>query len=286
MSQPTGPGNPFQLLFSELEHSEPSLPETFRHIYPADWHLPTVESRPYIYSNFATSRDGRISYKIKGLEGGGDITGFNSHDRWLMGLLRVRADAILNGDVTVNVEPESIWTAEAVYPGDAAAFRTLRQEEGYKPKPIQVILSYEGKVNIEGACFQSAHSHIVVATTAAGAAYLAGVKCAAQVDVHCLGQEAVDLPKLIQLLYSEYGVRNLLCEGGAHVMANMLQSRLIDEEFVTLCPSLVGANTSDRRPSYVEGVAWRPDNAPYSKPIALLRANDHLFLRTKCRYVI
>ena len=68
------------------------------------------------------------------------------------------------------------------------------------------------------------------------------------------------------MLHDDYGVRHLLCEGGARVFANMLDAHLVDEEFVTLCPTFVGRSPDLFRPSYTEGVAWLPPTAPRSNP--------------------
>jgi hypothetical protein len=64
----------------------------------------------------------------------------------------------------------------------------------------------------------------------------------------------------------------------------LLNLGLVDEEFVTWCPAFVGRSPERQRPSYTEGVAWLPDNAPYSKPLSLHRGGDCLFLRTRCHY--
>ncbi|MEM7029899.1 MAG: dihydrofolate reductase family protein [Chloroflexota bacterium] len=285
MTNPKGPGSNFQLLFNDDVQSESSLPAPFQEIYPGDWHMPTFDDRPYVYSNFATSRDGRISYQIPGFSGGGDITHYSAHDIWLMGLLRVRADAVMNGDVTVNQFPDSIYSAEDVYPDDAEAFTALRKAEGYKmPRPIFIILSFDGKVNFDSACFQQTGDQIVLATTTKGVSNTKGVQCKSSLDILDLGDEAVDLKKLNQILFSDYKIRKLLCEGGAKVMAGMLEAQLIDEEFVTLSPTFVGRDNEHFRPSYTEGVAWKPDTAPYSKPLSLHRSGDLLYLRTRCQY--
>jgi riboflavin biosynthesis pyrimidine reductase len=216
--------------------------------------------------------------------GGGDVTGYDAHDAWLMGLLRARADAVLNGDATVELEPDQVWTAEAAFADDGPAFAHLRRQEGRRPLPLQVILTLEARLNFEAAVFTRPESHVVLATTARGAANAQGRQCAAVVDVLDLGESAADLSRLAQILHGDYGVRHLLCEGGAHVLANMLQARLINEEFVTLSPCLIGRDADNFRPSYTEGVAWWPETAPYSKPISLHRAGDLLFLRTRCEY--
>lgn len=280
-----GPGSPFQLLFTDEAPATPSLPEPFRQIYPGDWRLPApVNGRPYTYSNFAQARDGRISYNEPNAFSGGEVTDFNAHDRWLMALLRARADAVMSGDATLNLETAHLWTAEFMCPYDANAFTELRAAEGYQPAPLLVIVSMEGNINFDALCFQQQNLHIVLATTNRGAARVHGVACEAGIDIHDLGQESVDLPRLSQILYSDYGVRHLLCEGGARLFGSMLDAGLIDEEFVTFCPNFIGRSPEKFRPSYTEGVAWLPGQAPYSRPFTLHRAGDFLYLRTKVHY--
>jgi 5-amino-6-(5-phosphoribosylamino)uracil reductase len=286
MIDPQGPGTPFELLFDDDSAADraASLPATFRQLYGGDWHMPARDGRPYTYSNFAQSRDGRISFAEAGIATGGDVTGFNVHDRWLMGLLRARADAIMMGDVTVTMEPEFTFCAESISPNDAAAFTALRQAEGRKALPLVVILSIEGRINWAEPCFQDERTQVLLATTRQGALNVSDCDCAASVAVLPLGEESVDLPRLVTLLYQTYGVRNLLCEGGSRVFANMLNAQLIDEEFVTFCPTFIGRTPTRHRPSYTEGVAWTPADAPYSKPLNLRRAGDLLYLRTQVEY--
>lgn len=286
MSDPIGPGSPFQLLFDDASPADNalSLPLSFQKIYGGDWQIPVANGRPYTFTNFAQSRDGRISFAEPGIATGGDVTGFNVHDRWLMGLLRARADAILMGDVTVTMEPEILFCAESISPDDAPAFSALRRSEGRTELPLVVILSLEGRINWHEPCFQDERSHILLATTTAGSANVGDCDCAATVEVLSLGEDVVDLQRLVALLYDTYGVRNLLCEGGSRVFANMLDSGLIDEEFVTLCPTFIGRTPTRHRPSYTEGVAWTPADAPYSKPVSLRRADDMLYMRTQVQY--
>lgn len=282
--QPAGPGTPFQLLFNEDAQLPPSLPDAFRTIYPGDWPLPTVTERPYTYSNFAQSRDGRISFNEPGLEAAYYVTKANPHDRWLMGLLRMRADAIMIGDTTVRLEPDHVWSAEFICPPDAAAFTAQRAADGRRPIPPLVILSLDGNVHVEAASFQHPEHHIILATTTEGAANASQIECPATVDILDLGKRQADLHQLVRILDQEYSVRTLLCEGGARVFGGMLDAGLIDEEFVTYCPTFVGRSPEHPRPSYCEGVAWMPENAPYSKPVSMHRAGDLFFLRTRCVY--
>lgn len=291
MTSPKGPDRPFQLLFDDDANPTPSLPERFRAIYPGDWRIPEIKDRPYIYTNLAISRDGRISFNEPGLIEAGYMTLAHPHDRWMMALLRMRADAVMVGDTTMKVvqedyrpSTECVWSAEYIYPPDTAAFTAQRKAEGYAPFPLLVILSLDGQMDFNYPCFTQPDYHVVLATTTAGAQNARQLTVPANVDIHDLGEAVADLPRLVQLLYSDYQVRHLLCEGGAAVLANMLDAGLVDEEFVTWCPTFVGSSKSHHRPSYTEGVPWMPGQSPYSKPLTLHRGDDYIFLRSRVAY--
>lgn len=283
---PIGPGEPWQLLFNDVPDTDPALPPEYLALYPGDWQLPEIEGRPYIYTDFAISRDGRITYHEEGYVGGSDITQTNRADWWFMAFLRTRADAIMNGIGTVTLETGTLWNGADLFPEEAASFSELRRYFGHTKPPILVILTHDGRLNFEAASLQREDMHVVVATTTEGAAHAQQFSVPAQVDVHDLdaGTGFADLQRTVDMLYGDYGVRILLSEGGSTVQAGLLEAGLIDEEFVTWCPSFVGRSEEKFRPSYTEGVAWHPTNAPYSRPICLHRNGDLLYLRTRCEY--
>ncbi|MEM8860804.1 MAG: dihydrofolate reductase family protein [Chloroflexota bacterium] len=281
---PIGPGEPWQLLFNDLLEAPAQLPPEYLSLYPGDWQIPEINGRPYVYTDFAISRDGRITYKEEGYVGGADITQNNRPDLWFMSFLRTRADAIMNGYGTVNLDIEQDWTAENLFPDEAASFKALRKLFGYTKPPIVVILSHDGRINFDGVALQQPALHVVLATSNDGAAYAKNFSVPATVDVHGMGENGADLQRTVDMLYSDYGVRNLLSEGGSTVQAGLLDAGLIDEEFVTWCPSFVGRSDAKFRPSYTEGVAWHPTEAPYSRPLSLHRNGDLLYLRTRCEY--
>ncbi len=278
-----GPGSPFELLFSDDPITKVELPEPFRAIY-GDWHIPVYPDRAYLYTNFATARDGRVSYNLPGKSSGGDVTHFNPHDRWLMGLLRARADCILMGDNTLAIERDHVWTAEFIWPDDADAFQALRRHEGLDDRPLLVFLSLSGRLDETVAVLCDSDAHIVIATTTEGARHAHALRCKAALDVIPFEGPSVDLTKLMQMLYTRYGKRRILCEGGPRVMAGLLAAGLVDEEFVTLCPNIIGRSDAHFRPSYTEGIAFMPGQSPYSKPFSLRRAGDFLYLQTRCSY--
>ena len=215
------------------------------------------------------------------------MSGFNAHDRWLMGLLRARADAVVVGDNTLRLEPDHLWTCEYIFPQDAEAFTALREAENRKPQPVQVFLSLTGVFDAQAAVFCQPHLDVVVATTSRGYEKARALRCAANVTVLNLGEERVDLSRFVRVLHSDFGVNTLLCEGGPRVYGGFIEAGLIDDEFLTLCPTVIGnpgvAGDTGPRPGLIEGTAFMPDAPPKSVPTSLRRAGDHLFL--KSRYV-
>jgi riboflavin biosynthesis pyrimidine reductase len=285
MTSLNGLSEPFTLLFEDDSSTPFSLPASLRAIYAGDWHLPEVSNRPYVYSNFVQSRDGRVSFSVPGHAGGGDVSGFNRHDQWLMGLLRARADAVVMGDTTLKIEPEHLWTCEYIFPTDPSLFLELRRSENRRECPLQVFLSLEGDLNTDANVFCQEHLHIVIATTARGAERAREIRCQAKIEVLALGEDKVDIQRLCNVLYGDYQIKTLLCEGGPRAYGSFIAAERIDEEFLTLAPTVMGNDSSKfSRPSLVEGVAFMPDHYPKSKPVSLRRAGDHLFLRSSYEY--
>jgi riboflavin biosynthesis pyrimidine reductase len=281
--RPGGPESGFVCLMDESADEGWGLPDGFRLVYGSDWRLPQQEARPYVYSNFVLSRDGRVSFNEPGHLSGGEVSGFSGDDRWLMALLRARADAILMGDNTLRIEPDHVWTAEYIFPADARAFAALRRAEMRTPAPLQVFLSLEGDVDVsKAAIFARDDHHVVLATTTRGAARARSLQATrARVDVVELGAEAVDVRALLDLLGDSYGVATVLCEGGPRAYGSLLAAGCLDDEFLTLSPVVVGSAPDAPRPGLVEGVTFSATSHPWSRPLTLHRAGDLLFLRSR-----
>lgn len=275
--------SPFTLLFDEAADEGTGLPSAVRETYGSDWQLPGTGERPYVYVNFVLSRDGRVSFSEPGRMAGVEVSGFDAHDRWLMGLLRARADAILMGDNTLRVEPDHIWTAEFLCPEDAETFTSVRQTEGRAPMPLQVFLSLEGDVDVGAAAiFSSGQAHIVLATTVRGAERARTLPpTAARVDVVELGEGTVDVRALLAKLQGDYGVATVLCEGGPRAYGSLVASGCVDDEFLALSPVVIGSRPDRPRPGLIEGVCFTPESSPRSRPLSLRRAGDLLFLRSR-----
>jgi riboflavin biosynthesis pyrimidine reductase len=285
-TRPHGPGTPFELLLAEAPADGRSLAEPWQALYGSDWRLLTPSpERPYTYVNFVTSHDGRISFDEPGHLGGGAISRLSRHDQWVMGLLRARADAILVGDATLRLEARHIWTAEAIFPDDAPAWSALRRQEDRAAAPLHVFLSLAGDIPRDAAVFARSDIPVLIATTdAGGRAAHARLRNLPQVEIRALGTSAVDLSALLRELRTTYGVRSLLCEGGAHVYGAMLAAGQVDDEFLTLSPIMVGnrpRGSGPPRPSLVEGVAFSPEHPPAYHLLSLRRSGSYIFMHSR-----
>jgi riboflavin biosynthesis pyrimidine reductase len=283
--EPIGPGSPYTVLFDEGDTGA-DLASEFEPLY-GRFRLPEPIGRPWVGINLVISRDGHVSFGEPGYLGGDAVSGYNRHDTWLMGLLRSRVDAILVGDMTLRVEPEHIWTPEYIFPEDGPAFAWLRATEGRRPDPLVVFISLDGALNMEATTLNRDDIEIVVATTDDGAVEAERrLRGRANCEILPFGAERVDTAALVRWLGETKGMRHVLAEGGPRVYGSVLADAVLDEEFVTLSPLMLGSISSagDRRPSLVEGVGFAPGLTPYMAPISLRRAGDHLFLRSRVSY--
>jgi riboflavin biosynthesis pyrimidine reductase len=281
--QPVGPGSAYNLLFDEGAAAGPGLPEPARAIYAGDWHMPPAPAaRPYVFTNFVASHDGRISFDEPGRSGGGDVSRHSRHDTWLMALIRARADAIITGTGTLRMARRHLWTPGQVFPEDESFFAELRAAEGRPPAPLLVVASASGDLPADADALRGDRQPALIATTAAGAARArAALGDRPGLSYHVSPGESVDLAALMSELRTRFGVRSLLSEGGARIYGALIAARLIDETFLTISPIVIGSPPGrPPRPSLVEGVGFSPDDPPRLRPISLRRAGDYLFQRS------
>lgn len=277
-----GPGSRFELLIDNENLAGTGLPQQLRDIFAADWVIPDNSGRAYSFSNFVMSHDGRVSFNLPGQSGGGEVSGFNSHDQWLMALLRSRSDAVVVGANTLRTEPEHKWTAEFIFPKDADSFSKFRQSEKRLKFPLQVMVTRSGDLNSAAEIFKTDELRILIATTKSGKARLASQKLP-NTEILDLGETEVDMTELYHRLYSDFGCNSILCEGGPRLYGSLVAANLLDEEWLTYSPVLVGANAANPRPGLIEDLALPPLPVKTVTLNQVRRAGNHLFLRSNYR---
>lgn len=280
-----GPGAPYTLLFDDDKQPGLSLAPAFQAIYAGDWRIPCYEDRPYVFTNFVCSHDGRIAFNLPDSTSV-DISRKNPHDKWLMALLRARADAILIGRPTMDAIQRHRWTPDGVFPADREAFAELRRLEERSETPLVVILTASGELPAQARIFQEKQQAVMIATTQAGAERARKrLGEAEHIEYHVSSGDRVDLKQLVSDLFRHYHVRTLLSEAGSTSYAALLEANLIEEEFLTRSPIIVGnpAAPAPPRPSLIEGIAFRPEHPPELELLSLRRVGNFLFQRSRYR---
>jgi riboflavin biosynthesis pyrimidine reductase len=226
-----------------------------------------------VYSNFVESLDGVVTLGEKP-SAGSAISGRYRADRFLMGLLRAFADAVLLGAGTLRATPGHHWTPEHVFPELTEAFADLRVNLGLKPRPRLVLLTAEGDVTV-------AHPAVVggatIVTSAEGAARVRH-RLPDSCDVIEVGASGpVDLGVALEAM-REQGYDAILTEGGPHVMGGLIERGLLDEAFITISPVVAGRD-GDPRLGMVAGAEFLPGRGLWTKLLSARRHGDFLFLR-------
>jgi riboflavin biosynthesis pyrimidine reductase len=274
------------LIDREQDRFGPVLPPALRNLYDGDLSFRTSSTeRPIVIANFVSTLDGVVSYGIEGDADGSTISGADPADRFIMGLLRASADAIVVGAQTVHdAEPQSLWIPEYTYPDAKHLYMGYRQNVLHKSEyPLLVIVSGSGKLDLGRAVFRTPQMRTVVITTATGEDALAkaGASKLPTVQIYALDSRggAIGPLEIIRLLYVELGVRRLLHEGGPALFGQFMAAEAIDELFLTLSPQIAGRTSNATRPALVQGVEFMPGSAPWFQLLSVKQSADHLYLR-------
>ena len=242
--------------------------------------VPLRPGRPTVIANFVESLDGIVALGTGPRGGGSEISGASEPDRFVMALLRTLADVVVVGAGTFRAAPGHEWTPRGVAPRWAADCAAWRAEMQLPPQPAIMVISASGDVPPDHPGLSRDDIRATIATTADGARRLAdrGVPGRARVEV--LSDGPTIEPSALLGLLSRLDTRLALCEGGPHLLSDLLASDVVDELFVTVAPQLLGRGAGTAvRLGLAEGRAWDPREAPWGTLRSVRRAGSHLFLR-------
>jgi riboflavin biosynthesis pyrimidine reductase len=267
---------PLETLYDAGEGSPLPLPPDLHALYGA-LRFPTSGERAYVIANFVTTLDGVVALEQGG---GGPISGFNPHDRAVMGILRAVADAVIIGAGTLRPDSNHLWTAEAIYPPLADAYRQLRRRLGKKEPPLTVIVTASGDLDPGFRVFRSGETPVLVVTTRRGEQRLHDLRMPAAVQVVGVQDEgSIGVRAILEVVEQHAPGRLLLVEGGPQLMGAFFGEACLDELFLTLAPQVAGRDDATQRPGLVAGRRFAPENGCWGKLVGVKRAGSHLFLR-------
>jgi riboflavin biosynthesis pyrimidine reductase len=114
--------------------------------------------------------------------------------------------------------------------------RAARERAGLRPDPLAVVVSRSLHLPLDIPLFQDPESRIAIYT--ASDAELE--PCPADVRLTRLDPAEMTMTAALRRLYTDHGVRSLLCEGGPTVFGALVHERVADELFLTISPKLAG----------------------------------------------
>jgi riboflavin biosynthesis pyrimidine reductase len=259
---------PFEVLYEAAGLPAYKLPFDLHHLYGS-----LGFATPALYSNFVASMDGVVTLGSKP-SAGSIISGKYPADRFLMGLLRACADAVIIGAGTLRATPGHLWTPAHVYPDLATEFTSLRSRLGRPTEPQLVVITARGDIDpshpalVKGA---------LVVTTDDGAKVAERI-LPPSCEVIAMGKgEKVDVREVIAALRARE-LEVLLTEGGPHLMGELIDAGVMEEVFLTISPVVAGRG-EEKRLGMVEGVELLPKLGVWSALLSVRRHGDYLFLR-------
>lgn len=265
-------------LAERAEASAWPLPASLTERYGGPLGFPSDGRRPYAVANFVATLDGVISYGLPGRSDAALISAKDPADRFVMGLLRACADAVVVGAGTLRAESRHVWTPDHIFPSAAADYAALRRALGKPTQPLTVFVSGTGELDLGAAAFGQPSVPVLVLTTEAGAGRLRPI-APAGVEVRTLGAaDRLTAGAVLEALAAREA-ELVLTEGGPGLMATFLAERRLDELFLTLAPQIAGRAAREPRLGVVEGLAFAPEEAPWARLVSVKAAGDYLFLR-------
>jgi riboflavin-specific deaminase-like protein len=177
--------------------------------------------RPYLVANFALTLDGRATI------GGRSGPIGSGTDSQVLHRLRTQVDAVMVGAGTLRAERYG-----RIVP-DAALRGHRERAAGVAHDPLAVIVTDSLDLPWDAGLFTAGFGRVLILTSSAGE--IPDTATEVRVERH---EDRVDLRAAMAKLRDERGVRAVLCEGGPHLLANLVEAGLVDEMFVTLAPKL------------------------------------------------
>ena len=258
-------GRPLELLFEQCNLPRFELPDELTASYGGGLGFDSA----CVFANFVASLDGVVALPGD-TESGQIISGRNPADRFVMGLLRACADAVLIGAGTFRKSSGHLWYPDRIYPAAAQLFADARQRLGLARLPQLVLVSASGEIDVR----EPAVAGALIITTRAGESVLRA-RVPESTRVVTLDPDRIRVPQVVEFLRKE-GFQRVLTEGGPTLFSELVADKVLDQLFVTSAPALFGRFAGDQRKSLADGLDL--GGAP-AELLSARRHGSHLFLR-------
>lgn len=258
-----------EVLFEEQGLPELDLPSSLRDFYGGSIGFDGAVT----YANFVTSLDGVVALpEIK--DSPVVLNGKSEADRFVMGLLRALADAVVIGAGTLRNAEGHQWTPDYIYPKRAEDFQRLRRSLKKSPQPALIVLTASGNIPPSHPALENGAIFLTNEHTAENLSKQLPARC----RVEIVGPGSRLDPNDLQRFLRSEGYETVLSEAGPDLFAQLMQAGLVDELFLTSSP-LVAGRAKEPRPGFVNGLELLPKTKVSGTLSSVRRSGSHLFLR-------
>lgn len=226
--------------------------------------FPTLKTRPFFYSNFVATIDGKVT------AGPGYWPIGSEKDHQVLIELRAYADVLIHGKNTAN----KFKTLDSLA---KLEFKKMRKKLG-KPEILPYLIISNSPDDSLIPYLKSQENQPILATSQQARL---SKELEKQVQLIRIGENRVDLKKLAVYLQKQ-GFKNTLLEGGPTLMGSFLEADLIDEIFLTLAPKIFGSGKFTL--TMVENCLLPPQQVKNWQLLSVKRFADELFLRYSSRH--
>jgi 5-amino-6-(5-phosphoribosylamino)uracil reductase len=176
------------------------------------------------------------------------------------------SDAVLFGAGTLRAYGTTITISETIL---------LQQRINAKkyPQPVHIVISPSGNLNPDIKFFQQPVRRWLL-TTSLGAYFWQERSEFEQVLVFETAAKEIDILAALKYL-ARLQITRLAILGGGQLVASFLESDLIDEIWLTICPLILGGSIA---PSPVEGTGFLADLAPKLQLLEVSTIEQEVFL--------
>lgn len=187
--------------------------------------------RPFVAATFAITADGKITTRAFSPV---DFT--SREDKAHLIRQRSLGDAVLIGHSTLKRDNVRLSIARE-------ELRKERVARGQSPYPLRVIVSNEGRIDVNLNLFQTDVSPIVIfSTTRMPRRFQKALR--EKATLHLSETPSVDLRWMLRQLRTDYKVQSIACEGGPALFRSLLEVDAVDQLNLTLAPILFGGKNA------------------------------------------
>ncbi|WP_300805547.1 dihydrofolate reductase family protein [uncultured Duncaniella sp.] len=183
-------------------------------------------NRPYIVCHMVASIDGRIDCAMVD-----KISGDEYYDT----LKKLDCPTSLEGRVTMehyNARKEPFVANDPTPHGTSSVYRAVESDSYIVAVDTYGKLCWNAS-DIDGVPL------VCVVSEQVPQEYIEMLKTQG-ISYISVGRDAIDLPKAMEILYAEFGVRRMAVLGGGHINGGFLAAGLIDEVSLLLAPGIDG----------------------------------------------